>query len=970
MDKFLATKLAKDQEKAKTDRHNNIDPNPKKKGSMFDSLLSKKKEEPNQSFEIISIGCGSWSTETTDPIYLKQWHHEHENSAILSFEPRDVRVTFSFPESSELGPDLTFIESREAFLLIPTNNIESIFINQRPQPSIYFSLYQPPKFYLKINTMFDHVHLSEGSRVCSFGNLRSHKRYASTSFVYSFQLLRADDFHLLMELKAKHGTPPPEYLPQLQIVSMDHKLLQSSLEDLELVLRTRFSYTVAFQLNALRANGYLLPQTILLLLPDIVEFEQNLGPKLMSSVLQSFHEEISYKNVTRNPGSLSLASLKKTLCSSVKRTVRVSTDSGQGLKQQRQARMAIIHRAVVTPVGTYFSGPSLEKQNRVLRKYPDHHDHFLRVTFSGEDGDQLLFEQDVDQGPVYERFKRVMNAYSQDDRIEIAGRVFKFLGFSSSSLRTQSCWFVAPFELNGAVVDGDYIISQLGDFKGITCVGRCAARIGQAFSDTINSIHVGIHSENVIPDVTAQQNGLERVFSDGVGTISREMLKRIWSETDVGRGRPTVLQVRFMGAKGVLALDERLQGDQLCLRPSMVKFQGSQDRNIEICSFASQMEMLLNRPLIKVLEDRGVDLTTFRSLQKQAISVLREASTSAKKAAAFFKFKSIGAPSFKLARVIKGLADLGLNFSDDPFLAKVLELSLLMSLRDLKHRARIPVPNGFTLMGVMDETRFLEEGQIFVPIYGEDGWMAPHGPVLVARSPVHHPGDVQMATAVRLTDLPPKSPLLSLKNCVVFSQKGSRDLPSKLGGGDLDGDIYNLIFDKRFFLNKEEEAADYPRQTPKDLGREVKSTDIVDFFVGYMQNDLVGPISTRHLIIADQAEEGVYHKDCLKLAQQMSIAVDYPKTGNPVEMRHIPRTLSKVRPDYMAPGPRVLQQGSRRTLSCHRREGLLERIQRRNPSGTHSHQRPQRIMENLRGNCRRTNLDCSHPIRQRPLLCL
>ena len=56
--------------------------------------------------------------------------------------------------------------------------------------------------------------------------------------------------------------------------------------------------------------------------------------------------------------------------------------------------------------------------------------------------------------------------------------------------------------------------------------------------------------------------------------------------------------------------------------------------------------------------------------------------------------------------------------------------------------------------------------------------------IVVTRSPVMHPGDVQIVNAV---DVPPHSPLKRLSNVVVFSQHGDRDLPGQLSGGDLDG---------------------------------------------------------------------------------------------------------------------------------------------------------------------------------------
>jgi hypothetical protein len=99
----------------------------------------------------------------------------------------------------------------------------------------------------------------------------------------------------------------------------------------------------------------------------------------------------------------------------------------------------------------------------------------------------------------------------------------------------------------------------------------------------------------------------------------------------------------------------------------------------------------------------------------------------------------------------------------------------------MKYKGRILVKNGVKLMGIMDETGYLQEGQIHLAWVDERGRRVIHtGKVAVTRSPTNHPGDVQLAMAV---DVPSKSPLRELYNCVIFSQHGDRDLPSQLGGG-------------------------------------------------------------------------------------------------------------------------------------------------------------------------------------------
>lgn len=99
-------------------------------------------------------------------------------------------------------------------------------------------------------------------------------------------------------------------------------------------------------------------------------------------------------------------------------------------------------------------------------------------------------------------------------------------------------------------------------------------------------------------------------------------------------------------------------------------------------------------------------------------------------------------------------------------------------------------------------------GEVYATIYDERNniWQPVEGRVAITRSPQIHPGDIQLVNAVR------RPQLVHLRNVVVFScrsvvvksftmemltdplhHRGERSLPSMLGGGDLDGDIYNLI---------------------------------------------------------------------------------------------------------------------------------------------------------------------------------
>lgn len=232
----------------------------------------------------------------------------------------------------------------------------------------------------------------------------------------------------------------------------------------------------------------------------------------------------------------------------------------------------------------------------------------------------------------------------------------------------------------------------------------------------------------------------------------------------------------------------------------------------------------------------------------------------------------------------------------------VVEIAAMTSLRDLKYRARIPIVKGFLLYGIMDETNTLEEGQVYIATQLLDEYNElQHQPligdrVVVTRAPALHPGDVQLVTAV---DVEAESPLKALRNCIVFSQRGQRDLPSQLSGGDLDGDLFHIIYDERLIPDYTHHPADYPPTPAKDLGRSVQVGDIIDFFIDFMNMDRLGVISNKHKIRADRKPSGTKDAECVMLAKLASDAVDFSKSGNPVSTIYLvstPTPLTKCDP--------------------------------------------------------------------------
>ncbi|KAL1640179.1 hypothetical protein SLS58_007130 [Diplodia intermedia] len=765
-------------------------------------------------------------------------------------------------------------ETHTSRIDIPYWSIETISTCPRTN-KVTFTLIFAPRIYRTedktLEQMMSGLGLSRRpettrARVCALNE--SHRSVVGSCLVYEITLEDPRDTSKVDRLVQTNRGMPPALSLSTSHASTSHTF-QRDFERLTTYLRPGFAYgnltfSIKFQIERLVRNAYLPPYKVIALLPVIQHLANTEGPTATTIAIQMLARQIPLPGPDRDPDSLDEEALYwslKDYAYHFKLEGSIYDEKSWDTNQ-----CALVHRVMITPAGTYLEGPELEAGNRVLRQYRHHADRFLRVEFTDEDGDYVRFEPRTDMSDIFNnRFQGVL-----DNVIKIAGRSYQFLGFSHSSLRQKTCWFLSPIE----GLTAEQLIENLGDFSKIRCPAKCAARIGQAFSETTATVTISRETLKGAHDVV--KNG--RTFSDGVG------------------------------AKGMVSLDNRLQGEQLILRPSMVKFEGSKTWDIEVCGANFKpLPMYLNRSLVKILEDLGVPAKNFLELEDQMIEQIRRITESPLNAAIFLETSRIGLCT-RLPFLFRGLDDLGLSFGGDSFLSRIVEIAVLSQLRDVKYRARIPVEKGVTLYGIMDETGFLEEGEIYCTFErpGEKGKLEKHvltgSDALITRSPAMHPGDVQKARAVER--LPAGSPLRALSNVVVFSQKGQRDLPSQLSGGDLDGDLYNVIWDERLTPPTTHAAADYNAVPPMDIGRPVSQTDITQFFVKFMETDQLGRISMIHMQLADRAATGTLDPACKKLAEMASTAVDFSKTGIPVDMSQCPR-YDMIRPDFMATSPHV-----------------------------------------------------------------
>jgi hypothetical protein len=115
----------------------------------------------------------------------------------------------------------------------------------------------------------------------------------------------------------------------------------------------------------------------------------------------------------------------------------------------------------------------------------------------------------------------------------------------------------------------------------------------------------------------------------------------------------------------------------------------------------------------------------------------------------------------------------------------------------------------------------------------------------------------------------------------------------------LDGDEYLLIANPLLFPKFTMPPADYLPAEKFKLDRPCKISDVADFVIQYIANDILGLVCNRHVVLSDLQKDGTLDQDCIKLAELASIAVDYQKSGTSVKMVDIPNFKSDYKPDFL-----------------------------------------------------------------------
>uniref|UniRef100_M4BLR9 RNA-dependent RNA polymerase n=1 Tax=Hyaloperonospora arabidopsidis (strain Emoy2) TaxID=559515 RepID=M4BLR9_HYAAE len=712
--------------------------------------------------------------------------------------------------------------------------------------SVYLALRIPPSFYVEVQ--------------------RDCRRCQSHALVYCMTLPRSDSLKAnLWNLRV--------YFSKFEVEVRETNIPRTN-EKKVAPTRLRFKLPVAYALQCLLSecayftNGFFLPEFYDLLteLDDDVQEKALLSfrphPSRISVVDQ-------FLNFLQNERSVLVG-----LCSSL------SLQPGP-----------VVYKVIVTPSRIVYCHPETAPSNRVFRHWGA--ENFMYVYFRDDNMERM----DYTSAMIMNRIRNVLKSGIEVPHLKKTIK-FRFLGCSLSQVRNSSAIFT--------LLDHHKIRSWIGDLSSLRSPAKYLKRLGQAFSSTKETFNV---NQSVLDNPVDDIKNDKHVFTDGCGEITLLGAENIVTKLQLSC-TPSAFQIRLGGAKGVLVVSDlgeynSSQDECIVLRESMSKFKSCHTM-LEIVACSGKSEANLTRQSVLILNDLGINEDVFMEMQDEFLSNL--SSLIASDEGAYFELKAVLPPSI-IWQIDVLVRRLGVKVLADEFLSSLARTIYHYRLTNTVLRARIPVANGRTLMGVADFTGTLKYGEVFVQYSmtddetGAENYVAlDNVDVVVHRSPCHHPGDIRVLYC--RIDVP--LPLRQLKDCIVFPCEGPRPHPDECTGGDLDGDTFVVIWDERLIPSRTK--IHEPMTFDEDTGggtsprgdKYHQSTDddgLIDFYVHSIQDDILGVASNAHLALCDSVDEGSFDENAKILARVCSKQVDSLRAEKDLEI--VRELAPKSYPDFM-----------------------------------------------------------------------
>lgn len=350
--------------------------------------------------------------ECRDEVFSIEWESDSETiphvRSVLDFDPEvdQIRITLN----------------NTYFIVLRYYQINFMSISRHPsEPSIYFSLSQPPNFeqntiFLNRRQRLSYLPFNNHARVVPYASVALRVVCSSAADITTFCNM-CDD----AQIRAK--------VDECEIWTDHRALFSPNVVDEYKRWIENLPWEVAFQVEAIVLSMAVDLREMLSLRPKISYILWKHKKDYTWELLRHFGNRLSTYSDTEGDSKVSqwFDSAADEFAKTSKTPSLEPTDGS----------LFQAWHVTITPTSMFLDGPFPERSNRVIRSYePSNHSSFLRVNFEDEGGLTYRFERDVD-GAEFTR-KRVGGVLH--DGLKIAGRDFHFLAYSQSALKEHSVW--------------------------------------------------------------------------------------------------------------------------------------------------------------------------------------------------------------------------------------------------------------------------------------------------------------------------------------------------------------------------------------------------------------------------------------------------------------------------------------------------------------------------------------------------
>ena len=476
----------------------------------------------------------------------------------------------------------------------------------------------------------------------------------------------------------------------------------------------------------------------------------------------------------------------------------------------------------ITPSKIIYNIPDPIITNHFQRKLNKYNENIIKVHIVDEDYKNFSF-YDINSSQRLALFIRSIFS----NGINLGFCKYNYIGSSNHQLKSLGGWMInlegirilnddKDNEINSILlkdkinykkkfyslqlfINCEEIINIFGDFSKEDNIFKNTSRKGMIFSDTKYIKNISIDNVKTLKD---EING-KYIITDGIGKISKNLIEltaKDWGIKDINNNPISAIQIRFMGCKGVLAVDPFLENDSIYIRESQIKF-NTDDTSLNVCSISNYKEASLNRQFIILLSSLGVKDEIFIAIQT---NITKKYYTIFKNPNIALNYDNSVYNEFKnkisqFGPILDKFWKNNINLFNEPLFSQLLDVFAYSKLMKIKRTGKLNDKKCVCLMGVIDETHSLEQDEVYIHIINNSENqkidIILEQKVIVYRSPSLYPGDIKILKAKK------NFFLKHMVNVIVFSKKGKRPTFNKLSGGDLDGDRYFISFNEDIINN-------------------------------------------------------------------------------------------------------------------------------------------------------------------------